>query len=75
MSGFTPAALLQMSGFYPTRNFGHFLAALLKMSDFTPPEILTIFGPFLAFWSSEMSWTREHLKNTQTPLKTWNPKH
>ena len=34
-----------MLNFYPTRNFGHFWAALLKMSGFTPPEILAIFGP------------------------------
>ena len=29
--------------FYPIFIFGHFWAALLKMSGFTPPEILAIF--------------------------------
>ena len=31
--------------FCPIFNFGHFWAALLKISGFTPPEILAIFGP------------------------------
>ena len=35
--------------FYPIFIFGHFWAALLKMSGFTPPEILAIFG--LPPWS------------------------
>ena len=54
-------------GFTPPENLTIF--GFLKMSGFTPPKILAIFGPPLwsPFSSSEMSWTRQHLKNTQTP--------
>ena len=42
---FWPKRRPEILNFYPTRNFGHFWAALSKMSGFTPPEILAIFGP------------------------------
>ena len=60
---FLPKRKPKILNFHPTRNFGHFLAALLMMSGFTPPEILAIFGPF---WSPYTK-TPKH-RNTQTGI-------
>ena len=68
---FWPKRRPKILNFYPTRNFGHFWAALSKMSSFTPPEILAIFWApsFVTLLIFRNVMTREHLNtlNTKTP--------
>ena len=75
-STFWPKRRPKILNFYPTRNFGHFWAALLKMSGFTPTR------NFGHFWAPSLVtllifrnvMTREHL-NTLNTLNTKTPKN
>ena len=64
--------ILEMSGFTPILNFGHFWAALLKMSSFTHSEIFVNFGPTpLVQLSEALFLAEEEAQNVEifNPLK------